>query len=301
MLLTDFVSECRDKLNVNANDPACLLFALQIPSICARIKFQRTEENTSQTTRNSCGKYYKPNGGVWDENIYKAWVREYIDYFYSVRGCSVSIDKFCDIIYDLRCQMTHEGIITKKESNNFYFIKSNSAMSVGNNIFIPIDWLCESMFNAVEDDHIYCIDITPFKNIYLQPNVYSRIRADMEAEYHLFWDNRTDEDNMLNCIYKNIIFDNSEMIESIEKSFEDNPNTVFEIWDVGYKFGIIGVGGLFVREDYDEQKSSICREMKIKTDVLSITKSQYDRMLEIVADLEEFSNNHPFDITQYVK
>ena len=51
----------------------------------------------------------------------------------------------------------------------------------------------------------------------------------------------------------------------------------------------------------DESKSSICRDMKVDTYVLRLNKQQYERMLMVAMELAEFSNNHPFDITKYIK
>ena len=57
----------------------------------------------------------------------------------------------------------------------------------------------------------------------------------------------------------------------------------------------------FIHQKYDEQKSSVCLDLKRPTDVLRLNKEQYERMLQVAEELEEFSNTHPFDITKYVK
>lgn len=58
MLLIELIKEYRKKLNQNPNDFSCLLFALQIPSICSRIEIPKTVENTSPTNSRSDEKYY---------------------------------------------------------------------------------------------------------------------------------------------------------------------------------------------------------------------------------------------------
>lgn len=54
MYLMDLIKSYREKLIDNPNDYSCLLFALQIPSICSRIEIPKTQENTvSQKMENS--------------------------------------------------------------------------------------------------------------------------------------------------------------------------------------------------------------------------------------------------------
>ena len=45
MYLMDLIKSYREKLIDNPNDYSCLLFALQIPSICSRIEIPNTKEN----------------------------------------------------------------------------------------------------------------------------------------------------------------------------------------------------------------------------------------------------------------
>lgn len=39
MELIDLIKHYRDQLETNPNDYACLIFALQLPSICSRVEF----------------------------------------------------------------------------------------------------------------------------------------------------------------------------------------------------------------------------------------------------------------------
>lgn len=119
--------------------------------------------------------------------------------------------------------------------------------------------------------------------------------------YDSFWDNHSEEDNDLIVIYEHIIFDNQDMKDDIDKFFSENPDAVFEIWDFGNKYEHILGAEKFIHQEYDEQKSSVCLDLKRPTDVLRLNKEQYERMLQVAEELEEFSNTHPFDITKYVK
>lgn len=304
MLLMELIKEYREKLDQNPNDFSCLLFALQIPSICSRIEVPKMAENTSLTNNRSDGKYYKPNGKVWDANIYKAWIRKHNKDFVDVYGMSMTIDSFCDNIYDLRCKMTHEGVVMT-DTSKFYFVEGDSAMCVGDIIFLPIKRLCEDMFDTVDVTLINLqidIKVTPFDEMVLSTDTYNKISNDIHNTYRSFWDNYSTNDNMLNCIYDHIIFDRPDMKNKIDEFFKNHPDDIFEIWDFGYKYGhIIDIDRRFIHQDYDESKSMICRDLKRETDVLRLTKEQYERMLQVVDELNDYSANHPFDITKYIK
>lgn len=75
MYLKDLIESYRKKLNDNSNDYSCILFALQIPSICSRIEFPKTDENKGGLKE---GKFYGSKGRVWDGNMYKAWLKSIV-------------------------------------------------------------------------------------------------------------------------------------------------------------------------------------------------------------------------------
>lgn len=145
------------------------------------------------------------------------------------------------------------------------------------------------------------INITLFRDMVIPSEIYRRILNDVASLYDSFWDNHSEEDNDLIVIYEHIIFDNQDMKDDIDKFFSENPDAVFEIWDFGNKYEHILGAEKFIHQEYDEQKSSVCLDLKRPTDVLRLNKEQYERMLQVAEELEEFSNTHPFDITKYVK
>ena len=299
MNLTDLMKEYREKLKINPNDTSCLLFALQIPSICSRIEFPQTAENTSSTNKNSDGKYYKPNGKIWDANIYKAWIIKHSKDFVDIYGQSMTVNTFCDNLYNLRCQMTHEGVVMTNKSK-FYFIDGNSAMCIDDIIFLPIKRLCEDMFDTVDvtmSNLRVDIKITPVDEAVLSTEIYDKISNDIRKKYRSFWDNYSADDNMLNCIYDHIIFDQPDMKNKIDDFFNNNPDDIFEIWDFGY---IIDTQEKFIVRKFDKSKSIVCSELNTDTDVLCLTKQQYERMLQVASELEDYSKQHPFDITKYI-
>ena len=205
MYLKDLIESYRKKLNDNSNYYSCLLFALQIPSICSRIEFPKTDENKGGLKE---GKFYGPKGRVWDGNMYKAWLKKHSNSFVNIYSDSMEIEEFCKKLYDLRCQMTHEGVVMTG-TNRFFFIEANSgAMCVNDIVFLPVKRLCDDMFEAAENTLFNShkdINITQFEDMVLPPEIYNSIMNDVETTYNTFWKNYSDSDNMLNCIYDHII------------------------------------------------------------------------------------------------
>lgn len=300
MDMIELVQKYSNKLKNNPNDISYLLFALQIPSICSRIEFPKTDENTGRAEE---GKLYRSSGKPWDANLYKAWLRKHYDAFEDIYYGTMTLNSFCDNLYALRNQVTHEGVLMTDKSK-FYFTESKHAMSIGNIVFIPMKRLCENMLNVayyILSNRHDSTKITLFSDMLMPTDIYNRIVDDNELLYNLFWDNRPEEDNELIIIYDHIISDNPRMKNTIEEFFAENPNSDFEIWDFGSKYGHIFCAEKFIHQKYDEQKSSICLDLKRPTDVLRLNKEQYEQMLQVAEEFEEFSNTHPFDITKYVE
>ena len=144
MKMIDLIEQYKKRLENNPNDYTYLLFALQIPSICSRIEFPQTPENTG---RCEDGKLYKVNGNPWDANMYKAWLMKHSNSFVDIYYSSMELNVFCKTVYDLRCQTTHEGVLMTNESH-FYFTNSDNAMCIGDVVFLPMKRLCEDMFDT---------------------------------------------------------------------------------------------------------------------------------------------------------
>lgn len=298
MEMLDLIKKYKKQIENNPNDFDCLLFALQIPSILSRIEFLQTSENTG---RCEDGKLYKSNGNPWDANMYKTWLMKHNDSFVDIYHSSMELNVFCKAVYDLRCQVTHEGVLMKK-GGHFYFTNSDNAMCLKDVVFLPLKRLCEDMFDAATI--VLCkhekLNITPFKDMFLPDDTYSKIRNDRRKTYKLFWDDYSEDDNMLICIYNLIIFDKPDMKLKIDEFFKNQPNDTFEIWDFGLKFGhIMDMKQRFIQQRYDESKSTLSRNLKTDSDVLCLSKTEYERMLQVHKELEEFSESNPFDIKQY--
>ena len=82
MKYVDLLKLFREKLNSQCADDhyAALLFALQLPSICGRMEFPKTEKNTGKNGQNS-NILYRENGNPWDKNLYFAWLKKHKNCF----------------------------------------------------------------------------------------------------------------------------------------------------------------------------------------------------------------------------
>lgn len=88
----------------------------------------------------------------------------------------------------------------------------------------------------------------------------------------------------------------------IDEFFLNQPDGIFEIWDFGLTFGyVIDMTQRFIKKKYDESKSKISQIANGDSDVLCLTKVEYERMLQVHKELEDFSKEHPFDITRYLR
>lgn len=211
MDLIKLIDEYRGKLN---EDPySCLLFALQLPSICSRIEYPL--ESLSENERNLyyyCPKNkrkedgscisYKPRDGA----LYKKWIMDHYDYFDSITRNIVNSNenKFSDALYEFRCCMTHEGVsvpldlfTTICEDVRFCFVDIKTVPFVLNNIvYVSIAEVCECLFNAAE--FVVCgVPISVCDSVFLSFNDYNLILKDYLDQYNSFWNEYTEEERLL--------------------------------------------------------------------------------------------------------
>lgn len=302
MTLQTLIESNKEKLKSCDNNSlhSILLFSLQLPSICSRIEFPKTDDNTGKLED---GKFYRKNCKVWDANIYKAWLREHIDCFRNIFSTGMTVDTFCDSIYELRNQLTHEGIIISLQNKYFFIENGRTAMILGNIVFLPIQQFCEDIFDAAEQTitNIKDISISVFDDLIISDDTYKDICDDVNNLYRLFWNNHTNEDNLLNSVYDHVFFNNEYKEKEIETFFLDNPDCVYEIWDFGLDYCNMIPDGKIICEEYNKEKSRLSKLLHTNTLVCRLTRVQYERMKTVVKELNDFSEQHKFDIEKYTK
>ena len=121
---------------------SCLMFALQLPSICARLDFPRDKYEAFYSDR-------KPRDG----ELYIKWLEK--NHALLVEGSSgfLTFNDFCSAVYELRCSLVHEGILeSNKRLQNIRFLSGNGAgLCLGDKQYIPLYWLCDALFTGALD------------------------------------------------------------------------------------------------------------------------------------------------------
>lgn len=88
----------------------------------------------------------------------------------------------------------------------------------------------------------------------------------------------------------------------IDEFFKNQPSDIFEIWDFDLIFGcIIDLQQRFIQQKYDEDKSALSRNFGMDSNVLCLSKSEYERMLQVHQEFENFQKNLRLDILHYTK
>jgi hypothetical protein len=121
---------------------SCLMFALQLPSICARLDFPRDKYEAFYSDR-------KPR----DRELYIKWLAK--NHALLVEGSSgfLTFNDFCSAVYELRCSLVHEGILeSNKRLQNIRFLSGNGAgLCLGDKQYIPLYYLCDALFTGALD------------------------------------------------------------------------------------------------------------------------------------------------------
>lgn len=134
-----------DADNTDDNQYSCLLFALQLPSICSRI--EKEIGIVEYVDRKS------------DNELYRLWLLEHRDlfsaYFNELSYNDALWKKFYDSIYNLRCMMVHEGVlwkitntVPKSSECTLYLIKGSGYLMTDECIFISLRVFCSCLFKA---------------------------------------------------------------------------------------------------------------------------------------------------------
>jgi hypothetical protein len=210
MDLIKLIDEYRGKLN---KDPySCLLFALQLPSICSRIEYPL--ESLSENERSVyyyCPKNKRKEDGLCisynprDGALYKKWIMDHYNYFDSITRNIVNSNEngFSEALYEFRCCMTHEGVsvpldlfTASNQDIHFCFVNAKTVPFVLNNIiYVSVTEMCECLFDAVES--VVCdIPISACESVFLSFNDYNLVLKNYLDQYNSFWNAYTEEERL---------------------------------------------------------------------------------------------------------
>lgn len=73
-------------------------------------------------------------------------------------------------------------------------------------------------------------------------------------------------------------------------------------YGIQYKFGgIVDDKETFIHKEFNKSKSKVCLITNKPTDVLRLSKTEYERMLQVTQDLSKYSEENKFDINKYIR
>ena len=121
---------------------SCLMFALQLPSMCARLDFPRDKYE----------QFYS-GGTPRDRELYIKWLEKNHGLLVAVSSGFLTFNEFCLAVYELRCNLVHEGILaTNKKLQNIRFLSGKSSgIGLGDMQYIPLYYLCNALYTGALD------------------------------------------------------------------------------------------------------------------------------------------------------
>lgn len=121
---------------------SCLMFALQLPSMCARLDFPRDKYE----------QFYS-GGTPRDRELYIKWLEKNHALLVAVSSGFLTFNEFCSAVYELRCSLVHEGLLaTNKKLQNIRFLSGKSSgIGLGDMQYIPLYYLCNALYIGALD------------------------------------------------------------------------------------------------------------------------------------------------------
>ena len=226
--LIELIDMYRNKLD---NDRySCLLFALQLPSICSRIEYPNSGEYRV---------YYNNNRGrPIDGELYRKWIKDHYSYFNKITKCfNVSCTDFADTVYDLRCNMTHACVTVDVDklfntNDDFYFcfiddydFRGTSLYGLGDVRFVSIYDFCQCMFNAASTIAVH--NVSSSSRIYMSYSDYNELVLKYINKCYEILDERSDDAVLLLAIYEQIKLRRPELLDEIDLFFKENSDGVY--------------------------------------------------------------------------
>ena len=304
--MVELIDMYRNKLD---EDPySCLLFALQLPSICSRIECEGYPELYEGCWGNK--ETHRLNDGA----AYKRWLVRHIFYLKHLFMPFMNSQTFVKKVYKLRCLLTHEGVLLGRsiEDNDFCFVEGDITFALPNMLFLSPSSFCNAMFDSACSFLLMAgvrPNVSSYFNLLLPLKDYINIMNDVrvccdkwaECEFEC----TTDRDDSLLYIlydwlsvYYSIPKETSDVpeksddelnketneLEKMEEFFKENPDEEYVMFDFSRRCAVIpDVNRLYIKEEQSRHGSPNC-----KTFNLHLTKSDYDRMMYLHCSFNKF-------------
>ena len=306
MDMIELIDTYRNKLD---EDPySCLLFALQLPSICSRVECERYPDVYEGCWSDK--KKHKLNDGA----AYRRWLVRHIFYLRYLFMPFMNSQTFVGKVYKLRCLLTHEGVLLERsvEDNDFCFVEGDITFALPNMLFLSPSSFCNAMFNSACSFLLrdgVCPDVSSYFNLLLPLKDYVEIMNDVReccdkwAECEFECTNDRDDSllyilhDWLSVYYSVSKKINSDLekiddrskketneLEKMKEFFKENPDKEYIVFDFSRHCAVIpDVNRLYIKEEPSRNGSS-----KFKSFNLHLTKMDYDRMMYLHSSFIKF-------------
>lgn len=306
MDMVELIDMYRDKLD---SDPySCLLFALQLPSICSRIECEIHSELYEDCWNNK--KKHRLNDGA----AYERWLVRHVFYLKHLFMPFMNSQTFVEKVYKLRCLLTHEGVLLERsiEDNDFCFVEGDITFALSNMLFLSPSSFCSAMFDSA-CSFLLNVGVRPnvssYFDLLLPLKDYIEIMNDVQvccdkwAECEFEYTNDRDDSllyilhDWLSVYYsipketvdvseKSDDKSNKETneLEKMEEFFKENPEKEYVMYDFSRCCAVIpDINRFYIKEEPSPHRSSNC-----KTFNLHLTKNDYDRMMYLHSSFNKF-------------
>lgn len=212
--LREIIFKYKDRLSTavekgnNDEQFSCLMFALQLPSICARLDFPRDKYE----------QFYS-GGKPHDGELYIKWLEK--NHALLVEGSSgfLTFNDFCSAVYELRCSLVHEGILeSNKRLQNIRFLSGNGAgLCLGDKQYIPLYYLCDALFTgALDNSKVAVMDAD---SLVVDISELSDEAVNMRKRAEEFWGNKSKRESALFALYDYLAHWQLSVFDEMESHF----------------------------------------------------------------------------------
>lgn len=203
-----------------------LVFALQLPSICGRIDYKRTDDIENLL--------YTSSGRPKDKSIFTKWITEKCKEFSNYVNPE-NMTLMINSLYDLRCMLTHEGVIDNQKGKEFkiYFIEEGKTPIIASGyMFISPIKICTIIFNeALKTLTNKDYEICQFPSMCINSNLYDKIFNTISENWSNHWEERPESKRIYDECQKSKIdlFKLQSILDEIKNCEDDNKNKIEQI------------------------------------------------------------------------
>lgn len=273
---------------------SCLMFALQLPSICARLDFPRDKYEAFYSDR-------KPS----DRELYIKWLAK--NHALLVEGSSgfLTFNDFCSAVYELRCSLVHEGILeSNKRLQSIRFLSGKSSgIALGDKQYIPLYYLCDALFTGALDSvsvkefstnqsggfslsYNSKVAVTEADSLVVDISELADKAVDMRKRAEEFWEKKTKRESALFALYDYLAHWQLSVFDEMESHFAKDSIRRRDTLslEIAYYGGLDGG----ILEELGKNWVFRAKDGNLNVYRLSVDAGVYREMRKIVREFEQF-------------